>query len=561
VVARRATFLGWSGSQIVPGVLLRDALRGHPSTALTFRYGSGTSAAVFTAGTAPAGARTTTVDLHNGWFVATSASVTSGAILANQNSRVLVLGGTLISLLLALLVYVLGTGRSRAVALVRNRTEQLEHQALHDSLTGLPNRVLILDRLEQMMLRSRREDAKVGALFLDLDEFKDVNDTLGHAAGDQLLVLVANRLTKILREGDTVGRLGGDEFVVLIDGQSLDVGPALAAQRIQDVMAQPFELDSTQLPVHVTVSIGIAEGVRTHSEDLLRDADIALNRAKATGKRRTVVFMPRMQDAVDTRRSLELDLSGALEAGQFFVLYQPIFALASGRIAGVEALIRWRHPVRGIVGPAEFIPILESTGLIAPVGRWVLDEACRQGALWQAAGHHLSVSVNLSAHQLEGGHLVDDVRKALATSGLAPDNLVLELTETILMHDVPSTVDQLDRLKSTGVRISIDDFGTGYSSFAYLRKFPIDVLKIDQAFVASIADTWESAAIVHTLVQLGKVLGLLIVAEGIETDDQRSRLCAEDVDLGQGYLFARPLDAGDVDHFLTDLVTSRATPA
>jgi diguanylate cyclase (GGDEF)-like protein len=560
VAARRAEFLGWTGSQIAPSVLMDAALKGHPGTGLTFRYGSGASAAVFTAGRAPAGSPTTTVDLHNGWFVAVAAAGSSGAILANQNSRALLVGGLLVSLLVALLIYVLGTGRSRAVTLVHDRTEQLQHLAYHDSLTGLPNRVLILDRLEQMMLRSRREDAKVGALFLDLDNFKDVNDTLGHAAGDQLLVLVARRLSKVLREGDTVGRLGGDEFVILIDGQSLDQGPELAAQRIQDVMAQPFEIDATEMPVTVTVSIGIAEGVRSRPDDLLRDADIALNRAKASGKRRTVIFAARMQDAVDSRRSLEIDLSGALEAGQFFVLYQPIFDMESGVISGAEALIRWRHPDRGVVGPMEFIPTLESTGLIVPVGRWVLNEACRQGALWQGAGHDLTISVNLSAHQLEGGHLVDDVRRALVASAFAPDHLVLELTETILMHDVPSTIDQLARLKSTGVRISIDDFGTGYSSFAYLRKFPIDILKIDQAFVASIADTWESAAIVHTLVQLGKVLGLEIVAEGIETDDQRSRLCAESVDMGQGFFFSRPLEPAVIDLLLDGLVTSGAGP-
>ena len=561
VAARRAGFLGWTGTQIAPAVLMDAALVGHPDTSLTFRYGSGTGAVVFTAGHAPDGARTTTVDLHNGWFVATSAAVTGSSLLANQNSRAVLLGGLVISLLLALLIYALGTSRTRAVLMVRDRTEELQHLAYHDALTGLPNRVLILDRLEQMMLRSRREDAKVGALYLDLDNFKDVNDTLGHAAGDQLLMLVANRLSQVLREGDTVGRLGGDEFVILIDGNSLDDGPSLAAQRILDVMAQPFQLELTEMPVTMTASIGIAEGVRDQAEDLLRDADIALNRAKASGKHQTVIFAPRMQDAVDAHRSLETDLRGALAAGQFFLLYQPIFELDSGRVSGVEALIRWRHPDRGVVGPAEFIPSLESTGLIVPVGRWVMGEACRQGAAWQEVGHLLTMSVNLSAHQLEDGQLLVDVRQALESSGFAPDRLVLELTETILMHDVPSTIDQLAHLKSIGVRISIDDFGTGYSSFAYLRKFPIDILKIDQAFVSSIADTWESAAIVHTLVQLGKVLGLEIVAEGIETEDQRARLRAEEVDLGQGYLFARPLESAVIDYFLEMLVTTPVVPA
>jgi diguanylate cyclase (GGDEF)-like protein len=557
VAARRSQFLGWTGSQIAPKVLMESALAGHPHTALTFRFGAGPGAVTFGAGSASPGAQVTTIDLHNGWHVSTRSTVATGGILANPTSRNLWLGGILISLLLGLLIYVLGTGRSRATVLVRNRTEELTHLAFHDPLTGLPNRVLIIDRLDQMILRFRREHAQVGALYLDLDNFKDINDTLGHAAGDQLLVLVANRLTKVLREGDTVGRIGGDEFVVLIDGQSLDKGPELAAQRILDVMAQPFQLDATEVPVLVTASIGVAEGPRPQPEDLLHDADIALHRAKASGKQCAVLFTSPMQDAVDARHSLEVDLRDAQSAGQFFVLYQPIFDLESAVITGVEALVRWRHPRRGVVGPVDFIPTLESTGLIVPVGRWILNEACRQGASWQDVGHPLSISVNISANQLDGGHLVGDVRRALSASGLAPDLLVLELTETILMHDVAATVDQLSRLKATGVRISIDDFGTGYSSFAYLRKFPIDILKIDQAFVAVIGDTWESAAIVHTLVQLGKVLGLEMVAEGIETKEQWARLRAEDVEKGQGFLFARPLEAPEVDRLLAGLAASQ----
>ena len=551
VAGRRAALVGWTGSQISPTVLLDRALVGHPKTAIGFRYGTGRDAVLFSAGRSDAGSPTTTVDLHNGWYVLTTAPITSGSVLSNENSVVLLIGGISISLLIALLILTLGTGRAHAMWLMRKRTAQLEYQAFHDSLTGLPNRALILDRLEQMMLRLRRDNAPVSALFLDLDNFKDVNDTLGHAAGDQLLVLVAKRLTSILRDGDTVGRFGGDEFVVLVDGESLSVGPEMVAQRILDVMASPFGLTSSDTPVTITTSIGIAEGLRKKPEDLLRDADIALNRAKVSGKRHSVVFASPMQDAVDARRALELDLRGAVADHQFFVLYQPTVDIGTGSVTGVEALLRWHHPQRGVVGPAEFIPALESTGLIVPVGRWVLEEACRQGATWVAAGHSLAVSVNISATQLEGGHLVDDVRAALASSGFRADLLILELTETILMRDVQATVDQLHRLKETGIRISIDDFGTGYSSLAYLRKFPIDILKIDQTFVAAIADTRESAAIVHTLVQLGKILGLETVAEGVETIDQWSRLRTENVDKGQGYLFARPLDVSALDHMLS----------
>jgi len=560
VAARRAAFLGWTGSQISPAVLLDRALVGHPGTAIGFRFGTGPHAVTFTAGHAPSGSQTATVNLHNGWYVLTTDRITSGALMANGNALIILLGGVTISVLMALLILALGTGRARAMWLMRKRTAQLEYQAFHDSLTGLPNRALILDRLEQMMLRLRRDHAHVSALFLDLDNFKDVNDTLGHAAGDQLLVLVANRLTSILREGDTVGRFGGDEFVILVDGESLTVGPELVAERILDVMTAPFRVESSEAPITISASIGIAEGLRTKPEDLLRDADIALHRAKAAGKRHSVVFASPMQDAVDARRTLELDLQIAMVEHQFFVVYQPTVDIGTGVITGAEALLRWRHPQRGVVGPVNFVPALESTGLIVPVGRWILDQACHQGALWQRAGHPLDISVNISANQLEGGCLVDDVQASLASSGFSADLLVLELTETILMRDVEATVDQLQRLKATGIRISIDDFGTGYSSLAYLRKFPIDILKIDQTFVAAIADTRESAAIVHTLVQLGKALGLETVAEGIETIDQWSLLRSEDVDKGQGYLFARPMDVPELDRMLDASLAGRVTP-
>jgi EAL domain-containing protein (putative c-di-GMP-specific phosphodiesterase class I) len=309
----------------------------------------------------------------------------------------------------------------------------------------------------------------------------------------------------------------------------------------------------------MTASIGIAMGDRTTPYQLLRDADIALYRAKAAGKRCAVLFSDSMQQFVDDHRQLELDLHAALKNGEFFVLYQPTVDLATGVLTGVEALIRWQHPQRGVVGPEDFIPALESSGLIIPVGQWVLEQACRQGATWHRAGHCLTVSVNVSAVQLERDRIIDDVNRVLGASGLDPAALILELTETALMIDVQATLVRLKRLKTFGVGIAIDDFGTGYSSLAYLRQFPIDVLKIDQSFVAGIAESSESVAIVHTLVQLGKVLGLTIIAEGIETDDQLERLKAEGVDVGQGFLFGRPLDVGRVDQLLGQSTQSPRT--
>ena len=437
---------------------------------------------------------------------------------------------------------------------------ELRHQALHDALTGLPNRALILDRIGQMLARGRRQFGPVAVLFLDLDNFKDINDTLGHRAGDELLRAVGVRLASAIREADTAGRLGGDEFVVLTEGASLAAGAEVVAARILDVMATPFEIDGSSTPLTVTASIGYAEGDRATPEELLQDADIALYQAKATGKRRAVKFVPSMQAEVDDHRHLEVDLDRALETEQFLLVYQPTVDLSSGEFTGVEALLRWRHPERGVVQPDDFIPALESSGLIMPVGAWVLHEACRQGATWMRQGYRFTVSVNVSGRQLDEDRLVSDVQEALQMSGFQPDMLILELTETALMHDATSSAARLQLLKELGVRIAIDDFGTGYSSLGYLRQFPIDVLKIDRSFVSGLSDSTESAALVHTLVQLGKALGIETVAEGVETADQRTRLEDEQVDIGQGFLFARPLEVKDVDRLLKESAGKSEVP-
>jgi len=552
VQARRADFIGWIGTQVVPSVLLGTALANHPRTAVAFSYGNQSSKVTFRAGSAPSGAQSAIVQLHNGWSVQTYGALTVGGVLENGNSLTLLLSGLLLSLLLAVLIYVLGTGRSRALAMVHERTDQLQHQALHDSLTGLPNRALILDRIDQMLARARRDHIAAAVLFLDLDNFKDINDTLGHDAGDQLLVGVGVRLSNVLREADTVGRLGGDEFVILAEGASLAPGAEAVAERILDVLKSPFEILASDVPLTVTASIGIAEGVRAKPEELLRDADIAMYRAKSGGKQCAVVFLPSMQKEVDEHRTLAVDLSAGFEGNQFFLLYQPTIDLATGAFTGVEALLRWRHPVKGVVMPDDFIPTLETSGLIVPVGLWVLQEACRQGATWQSQGHHFAVSVNISVKQLDRDRIVDDVRAALLASGFDAAKLVLEITETSLMHDVEATIPRLEALKALGVHLAVDDFGTGYSSLAYLRQFPIDILKIDRSFVSGIVDTKEAAALVHTLVQLGKALGLETIAEGVESNEQRRQLIAEKVDTGQGFLFARPLDVEAVDRLLAD---------
>jgi len=439
---------------------------------------------------------------------------------------------------------------STAIANAR-LVDQIRFQALHDALTGLPNRVLILDRTEQMLVRARRADIQVAALFIDLDGFKDVNDDLGHQVGDRLLKAVSERLSVTMRGSDSIGRLGGDEFVVLVDGSSMDVGPELVAERLLEVLRAPFELPGPPgASLTLTASIGIATGARASATELLRDADIALYQAKAAGKNCFVAFEPEMHTAVQDHHLLEMDLRDALTRDQYRLVYQPIFNLVGGQTTGFEALLRWDHPERGLVLPEAFVPVLEDSGMIIEVGRWVLGEACRQGALWHALGHRVGVSVNVSARQLETDQLIDDVRTALESSGFKASSLTLEITETAIMKSLESAVSRLNALRLTGVRIAIDDFGTGYSSLNYLQQLPVDTLKIDRSFIAAMADSSESGTLIRTLVQLGKTLGLETVAEGIEKSEQYFRLEQEHCDSGQGFLYAHPLEVDAVEEFL-----------
>jgi diguanylate cyclase (GGDEF)-like protein/PAS domain S-box-containing protein len=442
---------------------------------------------------------------------------------------------------------------TEALALIEEKSRELRHQALHDFLTDLPNRALILDRTEQMLTRARRQHIPVTALFLDLDHFKDINDSLGRAAGDQLLKLVAARLRRALRPSDTIGRLSGDEFIVLAEGASLGAGPALIAERLLSVLHEPFMLssrDGVSTPVSVTASIGIATGDRSLSEDLIRDADFALYQAKVGGRNRYELFVSEMRDSAEDRLALEADLKAAVGAGQFFLEYQPTFSLDDIATVGAEALLRWQHPTRGVLGPLEFISSLEESGLILPVGRWILLEACRQCSQWHAAGVPLTISVNVSARQLESDSFIDDVTDAITASGLPPSALVVEITESILMRDGEATIGRLKAIKAVGVRIAIDDFGTGYSSLSYLRQFPVDILKIDQSFISATGDHDGGDALLHTLVQLGKELGLETLAEGIDTEEQLQRLQRLQCDIGQGFLIAKPMSADAITEFV-----------
>jgi len=422
--------------------------------------------------------------------------------------------------------------------------EQLRHQAFHDPLTDLPNRALFHDRLEHALARTDRHGGLLAVLLLDLDAFKTVNDTLGHQVGDQLLAKVAERLRGAARSGDTIARLGGDEFIVLLEDATGPADALAATQRLLGALAAPIPLASRDIQVRTSIGIAIG-GPGTQPGDLVRDADVAMYQAKADGGSSYRVFDPSMRAAVVDRADLEADLRQALDRDQLRLRYQPIVELQSGRITGLEALLRWQHPTRGLLAPGSFIPLAEETGLLVPIGAWVLHHACWQTRYWQASipgCEQLGVSVNLSVVQLAQPHLAGEVAQALASTGLEARHLTLELTESLLVADVDTTAITLAELDRLGVRLAIDDFGTGYSSLAYLRRLPVDVLKIDKAFIDEVASSPDAAALTHAIIQMATTFGLTTVAEGIEQPDQLQRLRDQGCQHGQGYYFAKPLD-------------------
>jgi diguanylate cyclase (GGDEF)-like protein/PAS domain S-box-containing protein len=427
--------------------------------------------------------------------------------------------------------------------------DQLRHQALHDGLTDLPNRACLLERAELLLAQARRLQTPMAALFLDLDNFKEVNDSFGHLVGDELLQAVATRLYTAVREADTVGRIGGDEFVVLVSGASLAAGPEIVAQHLLDVVRDtPFYLEGRY--VTVTASIGIAMGDAYAAADLLRNADVALYQAKARGKNCAAIFLPEMQSAVHERLEMAIDLHEAVGSHQFDLYYQPVVELSDLTLCSAEALLRWQHPKLGWVSPDRFVPLAEEIGVIEEVGRWVLEQACAQAAAWRRTYPWMSVAVNVSAIQLGTDRFVDVVREALRSSELDPAGLVLEITESTLMVDANATVRRLHDLKALGVRLAIDDFGTGFSSLSYLRQFPVDILKIDRSFLSTVTTSVQTAALVHTLIRLGEALGLDVIAEGIERPDQLKALQEAECPKAQGFLFAQPMPMERVSDLL-----------
>jgi diguanylate cyclase (GGDEF)-like protein len=427
--------------------------------------------------------------------------------------------------------------------------EEKVHQAFHDALTGLPNRLLLMDRLDHALARAGRTGGRVAVLFVDLDTFKNVNDSLGHAAGDELLRDASTRLLACVRAADTAARFGGDEFVVLLEDAD-DAAVAVTANRILETMNEPFLVQGRE--VLIGASIGIAVG-SDEADDLLRNADLALYRAKAKGRGQKQVFEPEMHVAMVERLELEGHLARALREDELVLHYQPIIDLRSRRLVGVEALVRWDHPERGLLMPGEFIPVAEDSRLIAPLGRCVLRVACEQLAAWRAAhagAAELIMSVNFSSAQFNDPGLVEDVATALRRNDLPPNRLVVELTETAFLYDSENVGARMDEIKALGARIAVDDFGTGNASLRHLARFPVDVLKVDRTFVQEMAGDARQAAIAKSIVGLGQSLEMLVIGEGIETDEQLADLRALGCDFGQGFHLARPAPAEQIELML-----------
>lgn len=461
----------------------------------------------------------------------------------------------------------MGTGHDLMQMMTERKQAHLYHLAHYDALTGLPNRLLFEDRLTQALVQARRSDQLVALLFLDLDRFKIINDTFGHAVGDLLLKAVANRLSESVRESDTVARMGGDEFTLIFSGLHEPQDAGHIAHLILEVMAKPFILEGHE--VHVSTSIGITlypldnngvDGEKSAVEVLLKNADTAMYKAKDQGKNNYQFFTSEMNVATLERLLLENDLRKGLENNEFILHYQPRIHCADGSVSGMEALIRWRHATLGLVSPAKFIPLAEETGLIVPIGIWVLRTACAQTKTWIDAGMRpLRVAINLSARQFKHADLIESIQTVLEETGLSPEYLEVELTESLAMEDVKQTIVTLSALNALGVSIAIDDFGTGYSSLSYLKRFPIDFLKIDRSFVHDIGSSGDSAVIAKTIIAMAHNLQLEVVGEGVETAEQLDFLRRHECEEVQGYFFSRPLPAEEFAIFIKS--RERAVPS
>jgi diguanylate cyclase (GGDEF)-like protein/PAS domain S-box-containing protein len=442
--------------------------------------------------------------------------------------------------------------------------KKLVHDAFHDALTGLPNRMFFMDQLKQTVQRVKRHpQPPFAVLFLDFDRFKVINDSLGHMVGDQLLIAIANKLRANVRPGDTVARLGGDEFTILLDSLKNPDDAIDMARRLLSNLSEQFKLPGREVFITASLGVTLSTNGYEHAEDVLRDADTAMYQAKSLGRARYEVFDQGMHAKAPDVAEIETDLWRALERDELTLDYQPIVSLRTGKIAGFEALLRWMHPSRGMVSPLDFISVAEETGLIIPIGQWVLNQACRQTREWQKRYPQkppLTVSVNLSPKQFMQRDLIDQISLALDSGGLSPASLKIEITEGMVMQNVESTMQMLGQLQALGIAISLDDFGTGYSSLSYLHRFPISTLKIDQSFVSSMSNTQESLEIVRTILGLARNLKMEVIAEGVETLEQAVELRAMNCEYGQGFYFSKALNANNAVRFLSSEPLNKLSP-
>jgi diguanylate cyclase (GGDEF)-like protein len=597
VFGRRAASVGWLREVLVPGAMLQQVLVGHPGYALTLQYrgassnGAGSSHLLFTADTPASGAQSTTIGLHDGWTVTSFAVASSPSVLDDEDALALLVAGTLLSALLGLLVFSLGSHRPSAKAAApmadteTEETQELTDGDLYETLTGLPNRALTLDRAERMVARTGRDVGMLaGALFVDIDQLSEVNDRLGPAAGDQLLRVVGERLLDVVRAGDTVGRLDGNEFVVLVESAARGVRLDSLAQRMIEALHRPIELDDFGPSFVLTASIGVAFGRYATPDDLLRDARLAMVSAKAAGKDRYTLFNANMRTIIEGQAVLEVELNTALQEQQFFLDYLPIYDLETRKVVCLEALIRWRHPARGLLQPTDFIPLAEETGLIVPIGRFMLEQACNRAAAWDVArdtvagdgarardgdgggvgngdgGARVGVSVKVSPHQLNRDGFATDVRRALQQSGIEPSLLTLQVAETTLMRDIPASAKRLQELKQLGVCIAIDDFGgSGYAHQADLREMPLDSLRVDRRSLAASEDEDYRSWLLEAILVVGRDLSLAVIATGIETSAQLDALQAIGCTMAQGALLGEPTSVEDVEGlFDVELPTQEA---
>ncbi len=540
---RRTSFLGWMVGTFTSNTLITQALgQSHGIAVSAYTVTAGQPVQIGSVGTTHFRHSTFTTQLGTEPVFMLKVQVPKGGDPLLTGILLSLLGAIVSGVPLVLGLH-LGRSRERALRMVDERTGDLRYQAEHDPLTGLANRAMLQHLADQMLAQAELNGASVTATFIDLDDFKEVNDTLGHRTGDRLLQVVGTRLPTAVAHAGVVGRLGGDEFLVLsraVDSED----PASTARKVLAALVEPVEVmepsDST-MAIPISASIGVASARGGTSEDLIRDADIALHDAKNNARGSFSLFRPCMQEAIQERLGIARDLRRSLEEGNLYVVYQPIADIESGQLKSVEALVRWNHPTRGLVPPGQFIPIAEQTGLIARVGSFVLDEACRQAGGWARAGKSVGVSVNASPLQMQNPAFALEVGQVLDRHGLDPRLLTVEITESVLMNETDRACQTIADLHAMGVRLAIDDFGTGYSSLAYLQKFPIDALKIDRSFVLSAVETEESRSLIDAFVQIGQALRLEVVAEGIEDLAQLRLLAERGCRWGQGFLLSRPL--------------------